>query len=368
MARGKLTRTTEIERKLLLWAGSHPEDLVAHASTELRMSRQAVSAHLANLIHAGLLQTSGGRGARRISRVPVHHATMPLRGLQEDRVWDDHVSPHLIGIPPNVRSICQFGLTEMVNNAIDHSEGELLTVTVERTPDEISLGVLDDGVGIFKKIQHELQLHDQRQAILELSKGKFTTDPQRHSGQGIFFCARAFDRFALFGSTIALLCRYGQTPWAIAEREDEGGTFVRMSVALNIARDLKDVFDEFTTDLDEYSFDRTHVPLRLATYGDDHLISRSQARRVLARFEKFREVFLDFTEIHIIGQAFADEVFRVFHNQNPQVRLVHINACAPVLQMISRAQTAADSTQMSLFATPGEPPPSAASEAAKEGE
>ena len=51
----------------------------------------------------------------------------------------------------------------------------------------------DDGEGIFKKIKNALNLLDEKQAVLELAKGKLTTDPSRHTGEGIFFTSRAFN-------------------------------------------------------------------------------------------------------------------------------------------------------------------------------
>ena len=45
---------------------------------------------------------------------------------------------------------------------------------------------------------------DKRQALFELSKGKFTTDPSRHSGEGVFFTSRMFDDFEIDGK-IALV-------------------------------------------------------------------------------------------------------------------------------------------------------------------
>jgi hypothetical protein len=52
--------------------------------------------------------------------------------------------------------------------------------------------------------------------------------------------------------------------------------------------------------------------VRLAKYGNDQLISRSQAKRLLARIELFKIVLFDFSGVETIGQAFADEIFRVF--------------------------------------------------------
>jgi hypothetical protein len=53
------------------------------------------------------------------------------------------------------------------------------------------LYIIQNGVGIFKKIQNALGLEDERHAVLELSRGKLTADPARHTGEGIFFVADA---------------------------------------------------------------------------------------------------------------------------------------------------------------------------------
>jgi hypothetical protein len=86
------------------------------------------------------------------------------------------------------------------------------------------------------------------------------------------------------------------------------------------------------------------VPLRLAQFGRDDLVSRSQARRVAARFERFQEVFLDFSGIDSIGQPFADEIFRVYATDHPEIKLVAHNANEQVNQMIGRVLAAAKSS------------------------
>ncbi|MEL6333584.1 MAG: STAS-like domain-containing protein, partial [Cyanobacteria bacterium J06626_26] len=84
---------------------------------------------------------------------------------------------------------------------------------------------------------------------------------------------------------------------------------------------------------------KTVVPVRLTQYGDEKLVSRSQAKRLLARVTKFKVVVLDFNEVETIGQAFADEVFRVFKRQHPEVDIVSINESKHVSQMIKRAKS-----------------------------
>lgn len=79
--------------------------------------------------------------------------------------------------------------------------------------------------------------------------------------------------------------------------------------------------------------------MKLAQFGDDNLVSRSQAKRLLARVEKFKSVVFDFRGVEMVGQAFADEVFRVFSLQHPEVELVELNANAAVKRMVSRARS-----------------------------
>lgn len=88
---------------------------------------------------------------------------------------------------------------------------------------------------------------------------------------------------------------------------------------------------------EEFGFTKTHVPVELARYEGENLISRSQARRLLARFERFKEVFLDFKGVVSIGQAFADEIFRVYFFEHPEVKIVYAQANPDVDAMIRRA-------------------------------
>ncbi len=115
---------------------------------------------------------------------------------------------------------------------------------------------------------------------------------------------------------------------------------MNMELQNHTSRTLKKVFDEFTTD-DDYGFTKTVVPVELMRYGDDNLVSRSQAKRLLTRFDRFKVVVLDFSGVETVGQAFADEVFRVFTNQHPEIEIVTIQASSEVKRMISRARALA---------------------------
>ena len=110
-----------------------------------------------------------------------------------------------------------------------------------------------------------------------------------------------------------------------------------MDLNNSTSRNIKSVFDQFTGE--DYSFDKTVVPVKLTQYGDERLVSRSQAKRLLARVDRFKTVILDFDGVDRIGQAFADEVFRVFNNNHPDIQLYFIKTNDDVEKMIVRALT-----------------------------
>ncbi len=223
--------------------------------------------------------------------------------------------------------IWHYGFTEMFNNVLDHSEARTVCVMVSKTAASTRVLLSDDGVGIFKKIQAALGLDDARHAVLELAKGKFTTDPANHSGEGIFFASRMFDEFDK------------REDWILDRSEKPiHGTLVTMVLHNHTARTLRKVFDKFSSEEEAYGFTKTVVPVKLLQYGDDSLVSRSQAKRLLGRFEKFEEVLLDFSGVASIGQALADEVFRVFRAKHPDVEMVAIHASSEVRRMMNRAE------------------------------
>jgi anti-sigma regulatory factor (Ser/Thr protein kinase) len=337
------SKTKEIRDFIIQNVDDHPSDITALTAEEFRISRPAVLRHIRNLARDDILIIQGRTRDRRYELKPlaeVEYRFLNRRGLEEDRVWREHIRPLLEDVAPNVLAICQYGFTEMLNNVIAHSKANLAQISLKYTPVCIQITVYDDGIGIFQKIQTELGLEDPRHVVLELSKGKLTTDPEHHTGEGIFFTARSFDRFSMLSDSVYFRVENPGNDWLLGGDENEQrqqGTLVTLEIHPQSTRKLQDVFDHYTTGEDDYSFSRTIVPVALAKYGDENLVSRSQARRLLARFERFREVLLDFEDVETIGQAFADEVFRVYHNQHPDVHLIPIGMNEQVKKMISRA-------------------------------
>lgn len=339
-------QTQEIQNFIIANIEEHPSDISILTAEKFSITRPGVLKHINKLIKEGLITVEGKTRDRKYTLKPIVDSTMKfaLGGLEEDVVWRQNIQPALQGIPPNINQICAYGFTEMLNNAIDHSNGKNVRVSIKRTLKKIEIIITDDGVGIFNKIQKELGLNDVLHSILELSKGKLTTDPKRHTGEGIFFSSRIFDMFSITSGKL-LFSHTGKpdnidgSDWLLEHKTDlVKGTRIQMEIRLDATRTTKEVFDYYSGD--EPSFSKTHVPVFLAQYGDENLISRSQAKRLLTRFDRFKEIILDFQNVDSIGQAFADEIFRVFKNQHPNINVRPVNANEQVTNMILRAQNA----------------------------
>lgn len=333
-------KNEEIRQFILENVEDHPSDITSFVSDNFDISRQASHRHVQKLMQDGLLTAEGKTRDRKYKVKPLvdFAIELPLIGLKEDKVWREHIRPHLEKLPANLLQICQYGFTEIVNNAIDHSEGTELTILLKRTYQRIVIDVIDNGIGIFAKLQKELGLDDQLHAILELSKGKLTTDPERHTGEGIFFTSRIFDKFVIMSGRLFFTHLETDDDWLLEDQDElHDGTAVQMYISTKSTKTTKQVFDRFTVDGD-YGFTKTHVPVFLARYGNENLVSRSQAKRLLARFERFKEIVLNFDNVDSIGQAFADEIFRVYTSQHPNIHLYYINTNKQVESMILRAK------------------------------
>ena len=334
-------RGREIKASIIQSIPDHPRDVVNVVSKRFGISRQAVNRYIRELLGEGFITAEGKTRQRGYSLKVLRdkNFTVPLKDLAEDQVWRTEVAPVLKDLPRNVLSIWQYGFTEMVNNAIDHSGGHFLSVAIKMNPLTTRVTVHDDGIGIFRKVKEECHLEDERHAVLELAKGKLTTDPDRHTGEGIFFTSRMMDYFAILSGDVYFSHEFGrEEDWILERDRPDTGTSVFMDLANNSERTDQAVFVRFASDEEDYGFTRTVVPVRLARHGAEKLVSRSQAKRLLARVDRFKTVILDFKEVDSIGRAFADEIFRVFKRNNPGIHLITTDTVPEVGKMIRLAR------------------------------
>ncbi|OGN05074.1 MAG: hypothetical protein A2659_01460 [Candidatus Yanofskybacteria bacterium RIFCSPHIGHO2_01_FULL_44_24] len=237
-------------------------------------------------------------------------------------------------IKENAAHILEYAFTEMLNNAIEHSGSLKIKAIMERDGNIIKFQIIDWGVGIFEKIIHSRHLANSDEAIQDLLKGKQTTDPEAHSGEGIFFTRRAGDTFIIRSSTRKLFFNNPINDFAVVTIKPVLGTRITFTVAGNTKKKLQDVFSQYAGEA--FEFGTTEVVVRLYEKGSPTFISRSQARRILYGLDKFKKIILDFDKVKSVGQGFADEVFRVWQVKNPHVTIIVKNAGSDADFMIKR--------------------------------
>ena len=321
---------------------------VKEISEMFNVSSAALYKQLAKLEQNDMIHTEKDGRTKRYSLVNTlsFDQTYPILGLSEDTILRRDMTGLLKDVTATVRSVFSYVFTEMLNNAIEHSESKTVTIHGYRNAYAIGCFITDTGVGIFSKIQRAMGLEEKRFAILELAKGKFTTDPGSHTGEGVFFSSKVADRFYIFSDSLAFIGnnRAGDTDPILMDKLGEAqqhGTRVCFEVTLDRTVSVADIINRYTDAPDDYGFSKTNVPVHLLEYREENpiFVSRSQAKRLLVRFERFTNIVLDFTDVMEIGQGFADEIFRVFPSQHPDTKITYTNATPLVESMIKRAQS-----------------------------
>ena len=318
------------KRKILAYLARRRAATGADLRSHLGVSRQALSVHVRNLIEAGKVVRSGSaRGARYMlrGRAPaatvVSHA-LRTRGLDEARVWDEIAAGLNLrrALRPNVQAIAHYAFTEMLNNAIEHSEAGRCSVRFGLEPGAVSFEVRDPGIGVFHSIVSKLHLDGEHAALVELLKGRTTTMREAHTGEGIFFTSRAADRFVLRSHRIQVEWSRIKDDVFVSNPRFLKGTSVSFSIQRSSRLHLEKVFGEFAPEEYDFRFQKTRVLVKLLQRD---YVSRSEARRLVANLEKFSEIVLDFRDVKSVGQGFADEIFRVFAHRHPAVKITTEN-------------------------------------------
>ncbi len=322
----------------------------------VNVSRQYVNMVISDLIaEKQVIKLGGTRNAFYVSidYVQTHPDILPSTfnkkyknvSLEEHNVLMEieEKFPLISNIPENIKSIFTFAFSEIFNNAIEHSESKIISVEVSLKNNKLSFIVEDSGIGVFRNIMKQRGLHSVVEAIQDLLKGKTTTMPKSHSGEGIFFTSKASDLFILdsFGYKLSIQTLLGDITIkqiSVSKR----GTRVIFEISVDSSLHLNDVFKKYTNlkDDSDFGFDKTEIRVKLFTKSGIH-ISRSQARRILSGLEKFKIILLDFYKVPIVGQAFVDEIYRVFQSAHPDIVIQEENMSTGVKFMVERAKNEA---------------------------
>jgi len=342
------------KEKILEIANKKGKITTKELSLQFGVSRQYLNQLLSELIaDKKILKIGGTRAAFYVSApyAQKHPEIIPTifrkkyknESLEEHKVLMDIEKrfPILADLTENIHSIFTFAFSEMFNNAIDHSRSKVIGVEVALYDKKLSFIIEDSGVGVFRNIMKKKKLDSEIQAIQDLLKGKTTTMPKSHSGEGIFFTSKSADKFDLDSFGYHLIISRDDVEVKRVSKIKRG-TRVVFEIDTMSDLHLTDVFKRFTNlaKNSDHGFDKTEIRVKLYTMSGVH-ISRSQARRILSGLEKFKIILLDFDKVPVVGQAFVDEIYRVFQNMHPDIVIQEENMSEGVRFMVLRAKNEA---------------------------
>lgn len=334
-------KRVQIKRYICDKIKQNRSDVAKSTSVAFGITLNTVYRYIRDLEKNGIISKNG----KKHSLVAVTGLVMLSRSKgelqEEDVIYEKYAKQYIEDLPNNVKRIWQYSFMEMMNNAIDHSEAENVALFFNKTFIDTTILIRDDGVGIFRKIKEYYHYDSLDDAVKELFKGKLTTDKRNHSGEGIFFTSRILDGFAAVSDgKIFTHNNFGEKFENLADIESmkdwekRKGTTIFMSISNTSTKELKEVFDMFSNA--DGGFTKTRVPIK--NIFESFPVSRSQAKRLCHRFEKFKEVELDFNGVDEIGQAFAHEIFVVFQNNHKDTTLIPINMSKEVEKMINHVR------------------------------
>lgn len=330
-------QSEKIRQYLIKHIPNHPQDIVSHTMQHFGVSRTTVLRHINYLINQNKVSKTGNTKQISYSLISSLEKQFSIN-LSEQFDEFDFFSEHLSDIlkkqvNTNTYEICEYVITEMLNNAKDHSRGSSAKLNAWFDKDTFYCTISDNGLGAFKTLQGPLKLSDIRDIIFELSKGKLTRDPSNHTGEGLFFSARATDSFSITANDYEFYRDNREEDWTLREVKKTKGTRIAFEISKESQRDLKSLFDDYTED---FVFTKTDILVDLSKHYGERLISRSQAKRICKRLEQFTHITLDFKKVEAVGQGFVDQLFRIFQREHPNIKITYINANNNVDFMIKR--------------------------------
>lgn len=335
----------EIKKYILRKIALDDVDVIPKTMDNFGISITSVKRYLQESTDCQIIERAGDRkcGYRLVEQMFCETVDLNEGNWAEDRLFDSYIANHLENCSESAMRIWQYTCAEMLNNAIEHSRGNKICIEVCVNFLYSRVIIVDDGVGVFQTLIEYMRTHgwkdpEVEDAVVELYKGKITSNEFSHSGEGIFFSSKMVDRFMIWSDASLYLGGSDKRPETIqshllayASRIERIGTMVFMSLENETERRIGEVFNMYTNI--EEGLIKTCIPVKEACINGEP-VARSQARRICNRLEVFKEVILDFKDVEFMGQGFADEIFRVYAMAHPQVILCPVNIMPDVERMI----------------------------------
>lgn len=318
------------------------KDFVKKACDYFKIASSTVYNYLKELNENGIIEKNNDKNFKYLIVSEKKYFSYKRNDcLEEDRIFDKDIAPLFSGMNKNAFEAWRYAFTEMMNNAIEHSNAENIYCRVSTNFVFNEIVIVDDGIGIFKNIQTYFKKEfnneiDLSECVSLLFAGKFTTASEGHSGEGIFFTSHVMDKFLIISDGK----RFTRDNFSdmvddidIPKTKINAKTLVCMRLFNSTKKTIKEVFDRFS-DM-ESGFYKTHIPIA-HVFPNGTPVSRSEARRLCSLFTEFKEVNLDFYGVEQLGQAFVHEIFVVWQRRNPEIKINIENANDNISGFIKR--------------------------------
>lgn len=308
-------------------------------SEAFSVNQNTVHRYINELVEQGIIRRIRRNQYELVNQNYEYHLKRSNGDLDSDMyAYNQCLHQHISGLSKNVQSIWSYTFSEMINNVMDHSNAENLEIRIEQNYLKTTAIIEDDGIGIFKKIKDHFGFDSLEDAICELFKGKLTTDTRNHSGEGIFFSSRMMDDFYIISDgKIFTINKYDNSVIKDIADKENTGTCVFMSLSNFTHKESREIFDLYS-DVGG-GFFKTTIPMK--NIFDSFPVSRSQAKRVCNRLEKFQEVVIDFDGVQWMGQGFAHQLFVVFANEHPEIKITPTGMNDDIEKMYAHVRTEA---------------------------
>ena len=329
--------SNQIKKFILDNINHHKRDIIQTAIQRFGISRQAALKHMHFLIDQKQVVAHGKTRDRFYELKPYVNLSKTIDIDSEfsvQSILQKQIFPHFSSLSFNIREICEFSFSAILQNILDHSKATKLYYKLYLSHNDVHIIIGDNGRGLFEHIKSSLNLENIKVAAIELAKGHVTTDPEYHSGDELNAVIQLFDKVTIDSSGKSLVFINKTQDWIIKNSPHQQGTRIHLEIETDSQRNCKDIFQNLFNTRNE----SVRIPINLLTVEESALVnSRAQAQSILRNISNWKNIEFDFNNIDLIGPAFADELVRKTKAENQLADIKWTNSNKTVDLLMSMA-------------------------------
>ena len=325
----------KIKRFIIDNLSEHQKDIVKTSITKFGLSRPAILKHMNDLIKSGKVAVNGNTRDRTYRLLPLvnYIQSFKLKTIDNiDHLIIDEFLFKLKFCTKNIYEICEFGITTLLNNVIDHSDANMFKIEILVVGQDIQITIEDDGIGLFENINQKLKLNNYHLAAIELSKGKANNPSDHQLGVDVYLLFHLFNEVSIDADGVRLIRDCFNDEWKFFSSDVTKGTKICIKTNFHYQKTCSDVFKTALIEPRQYK-----IPISLARANKEKFISRRQADNLLYNISDLEKIEFDFKGVSLIGPAFADELIRKVKEKNNNIQIGWINTTDVIDLLMKRA-------------------------------